>query len=41
MLTDPVIQIAVTLVFGFALGYGVREWVSHRRRRAERERRHY
>src|SRR5262245_14078001 len=31
------LQIAIALIIGFALGYGVREWVSRRRRQAERE----
>jgi hypothetical protein len=29
------LQIAIALIIGFALGYGVREWVSRRRRQAE------
>ena len=33
------LEIAIALIVGFALGYGVREWVSRRRRQAERQRR--
>jgi len=33
------LEIAIVLIVGFALGYGVREWVSRRRRQAERRRR--
>ena len=33
--------IVIALIVGFALGYGVREWVSGRRREAERQRRHH
>ena len=32
-------QIGTAMIVGFALRYGLREWVSHRRRRAERLRR--
>jgi hypothetical protein len=32
------LEIAIVLIVGFALGYGVREWVSRRRRQAERQR---
>ena len=32
-------EIAIVLIVGFGLGYGVREWVSRRRRQAERQRR--
>jgi hypothetical protein len=32
-------ETAIALIVGFALGYGVREWVSRRRREAERRRR--
>jgi integrase len=33
------LEIAIFLIVGFGLGYGIREWVSRRRRRAERQRR--
>jgi hypothetical protein len=33
------LETAITLIVGFALGYGVREWLSRRRRQAERRRR--
>jgi hypothetical protein len=33
------IAAAIAFVIGFALGYGVREWISRRRRHAERQRR--
>jgi hypothetical protein len=33
------LETAITLIVGFALGYGVREWLSRRRRQAERQRR--
>jgi hypothetical protein len=32
-------EIVITLIIGFALGYGIREWISRKRRQAERERR--
>jgi hypothetical protein len=32
-------EIAIVLIVGFGLGYGVREWVSRRRRQTERRRR--
>jgi hypothetical protein len=35
----PMLEIAIALIVGFALGYGVREWVFRRRRQAERHRR--
>jgi hypothetical protein len=35
----PNMEIAIALIVGFALGYGVREWISRRRRQAERRRR--
>ena len=35
----PMLEIAIILIVGFALGYGAREWVSRRRRQAERQRR--
>ena len=35
----PMLEIAIILIVGFALGYGVREWVSRRRHQAERQRR--
>jgi len=35
------LQIAIALIVGFALGYGVREWISRRRRQAERQRRSF
>jgi hypothetical protein len=31
-------EIIIALIIGFALGYGVREWISRRRREAERQR---
>jgi hypothetical protein len=34
-------EIAIALIVGFALGYGVREWVSRRRRQAVRLRRSF
>jgi hypothetical protein len=37
----PMLEIAIALIVGFALGYGVREWVSRRRRQAERQRRSF
>ena len=33
------LETAIVLIVGFALGYGVREWVSRRRRQVERKRR--
>jgi hypothetical protein len=33
------LETAIALIVGFALGYGVREWLSRRRRQAERQRR--
>jgi len=33
------LEVAIVLIVGFGLGYGVREWVSRRRRRAGRQRR--
>jgi hypothetical protein len=30
----------IVLLFGFACGYGVREWISRRRQRRYRQRRH-
>src|SRR5262245_548636 len=39
VLSVPMLEIAIALIVGFALGYGVREWVSRRRRQAARERR--
>src|SRR5215831_449671 len=33
------LESAIILIVGFALGYGVREWLSRRRRQAERQRR--
>ena len=33
------LETAIVLIVGFALGYGVREWLSRRRRQAERRRR--
>jgi hypothetical protein len=33
------LETAIFLIVGFGLGYGVREWLSRRRRQAERERR--
>jgi len=32
------LEIAIVLIVGFGLGYGVREWISRRRRQAERQR---
>jgi len=32
----PMLEIAIALIVGFGLGYGGREWVSRRRRQAER-----
>jgi len=31
-------DVAIALIIGFALGYGIREWISRRRRRIERHR---
>jgi len=31
----PMLEIAIILIVGFALGYGVREWILRRRRQAE------
>src|SRR5262245_40105911 len=36
---DLMLETAIVLIVGFAVGYGVREWLSRRRRQAERERR--
>jgi hypothetical protein len=33
------LEIAIALIVGFALGYGFREWISRRRRQAKRQRR--
>jgi len=33
------LETAIALIVGFALGYGVGEWLSRRRRRLERHRR--
>jgi hypothetical protein len=33
------LETAIALIVGFALGYGVREWLFRRRRRVERHRR--
>jgi type II secretory pathway pseudopilin PulG len=33
------LETAIVLIVGIALGYGVREWLSRRRRQAERQRR--
>jgi hypothetical protein len=33
------LEIAIALIIGFALGYGVREWISRQRHQAERRRR--
>jgi hypothetical protein len=35
----PMLEIAIAVVIGFALGYGVREWISRRRQQAARARR--
>jgi len=32
-------EIAIALIIGLALGYGIREWISRRRRHAARQRR--
>jgi hypothetical protein len=40
MLDPTVIILVIGIVAGFALGYGVREWISSERREAERRRRH-
>ena len=34
-----ILDLMTALTVGFALGYGVREWISRRRRQAERRRR--
>ncbi len=34
-----ILDLTMALTIGFALGYGVREWISRRRRQAERRRR--
>jgi len=34
----PMMEIVIALIIGFAAGYGVREWISRRRRQAVRER---
>ena len=34
-----ILDLTMALTVGFALGYGVREWISRRRRQAERRRR--
>ena len=34
-----ILDLTMALTVGFALGYGVREWISRRRRQAERPRR--
>jgi len=33
------LESAIAVIFGFAAGYGMREWLSRRRRQAERDRR--
>jgi hypothetical protein len=33
------LEIAIAFIIGVALGYGIREWISRRRRQAERRRR--
>jgi len=33
-----ILDLTMALTVGFALGYGVREWISRRRRQAERRR---
>jgi hypothetical protein len=33
------LETAIVLIVGFALGYGVREWISRRRRQVEKQRR--
>src|SRR5262249_47264602 len=33
-----ILDLTMALTIGFALGYGVREWISRRRRQAERRR---
>jgi hypothetical protein len=39
VLSLQMLEIAIALIVGFALGYAVREWISRRRRQAARERR--
>jgi hypothetical protein len=36
--TGSTLEIVIALIIGFALGYGIREWISRRRRQAERRR---
>jgi len=31
-------ELFIVLIIGFALGYGIREWISHQRRQAARRR---
>jgi hypothetical protein len=32
-------ELAIAMIIGFALGYGVREWISYQRRQAASQRR--
>jgi hypothetical protein len=32
------LELSIALIIGFALGYGIREWISHQRRQAARQR---
>ena len=34
-----IMEIVIALIIGFALGYGIREWMSRKRRQAERKHR--
>jgi hypothetical protein len=38
-LNPRMLEIVISLIIGFALGYGVREWVFRRHRQAEQRRR--
>jgi hypothetical protein len=38
-LNSRMLEIAISLIIGFALGYGVREWLFHKYPRAEQRRR--
>ena len=39
LIADAMLETAIALIVGFAIGYGVREWLSRRRHRVERHRR--
>jgi hypothetical protein len=39
-MVEPVFFLLIVLLIGFAIGYGVREWLSRRRHAAERKKYH-